>query len=686
MRRPLFELARNGVQELRELGLRGSAFRVAWELKTRSGLQGRFSRAPDPAQTGSLRKLAYARPADVRNAVSLPARSIDRLVETAERAAQGRILAFGRWEAEYGAPPDWHVNPVNGKRWDPEAYWSRALTTPGVGDIKLTWEIGRFPQGYWMARGATFRPDLARSFTERLAEHIDGFLRDNPWPLGVHWHSGQEIAFRLMAWLFADATLELPDRTRRALADALRLGAFHVEQHIDYARLAVYNNHVLSEALLLYAAGTLLPAAPESPRWRAFGERVLTEQAKRQFYPDGGYIQQSHTYERVALQVLGWACLVARTEGASPPLAWTAAMGRGVDFLYAHQNEADGRLPNYGANDGALPALLSTCDYADFRPTLQAASIVARRRRLYAAGPWDEEAAWLVGEEATRAPLAPPRRTSRSFPTSGHHVLRADEPGTFASFRSGSLLDRFSQIDMLALDVFWRGHNVLTDPGSYLYNADPKWHAHFFRTASHNTVTVDGHDQMLHHRQFKTLYPANATTLSFDAAREWTAVTGEHDGFARHPGRIIHRRSVAQVGNDVWVVVDTLRGEPEQEHEARLQWQGGPFPWRAEPNGLCLETPAGDFHVRVFDNDALPVPTDVVAGGEHPPRGWVSRYYGEKVPAPSLVASTRSRLPLTFLSVLCAPDLVLRRDEFGYVVGEHRFHVRDGCVRPSVEP
>jgi hypothetical protein len=43
---------------------------------------------------------------------------------------------------------------------------------------------------------------------------------------------------------------------------------------------------------------------------------------------------------------------------------------------------------------------------------------------------------------------------------------------------------------------------------------------------------------------------------------------------------------------------------------------------------------------------------DVASGVEDPPRGWLSRHYGEKIPVPSLAVEAQGILPLRFVSVL----------------------------------
>jgi asparagine synthase (glutamine-hydrolysing) len=206
---------------------------------------------------------------------------------------------------------------------------------------------------------------------------------------------------------------------------------------------------------------------------------------------------------------------------------------------------------------------------------------------------------------------------------------------------------------MLHLDVWWRGHNVLADPGSYLYNGPEEWHDHFLCTEGHNTVQVDGRDQMLHYRKFKCLYWTKAELLRFEDNADWALCEGAHYGYQRHPGRCVHRRSVLFVKDDLWVVVDRMEGSGT--HRVRLHWLGGDFPYRPGVDGqtsLQLETPDGPFHVAVFNAAGGPMSGEIVAGQDDPPRGWLSRYYAEKVPVPSLSVELADRLPLTLVSIL----------------------------------
>jgi asparagine synthase (glutamine-hydrolysing) len=692
---------RDLAQEVLEDGIGRAAQRVLWEVKMRSGLAAlsvnSATNVDDESTQAALQPFnwLFFDPRAVAEAmkVRVPEASLLKLRFLASEATRGRILSFGRWIADCGSPVDWHRNPLNGNRWPVDKHWSKVLKTESpVGDVKLTWEAGRFPQAYLLARAAAFDPDAAGEFSDALFDQIRSFIERNPVGLGVHWNSSQEIVFRLLAWLFGMGVFARIDGFPPGVDSLIRAHALqcakHVEKNIAYARNFVYNNHLLSEALGLYLAGAVLPPSKLQESWTRSGKSLLEREADRQIYRDGGYIQQSHNYHRVAMQVYLVAGAVARAKREEVPPAWLKAMERSLDFLVAHQNPVDGRLPNYGANDGALPCVLSCCNFSDFRPTLQAVSLATRRERIYEPGPWDEEACWLLGPQALDAPLRPVTRKFISFQHTGHHVLRGQESSSFGAFRCGSLLDRFSQIDMLHLDVWWRGHNVLVDGGSYLYNGPEEWHRYFMCTGSHNTVEVDGRDQMVHLRRFKLIYRTRAKLLHFEDAADWAICAGEHYGYQPYPGECIHRRSVLFCKDDLWIVVDRLEGAGR--HRVRLHWLGGDFPYRTNVDGqasLQLETPDGSFHIAVFDGSGNPLPGDVVAGQAHPPRGWLSRYYGEKVPVPSLAVEVLGRLPLTMVSILGThvPSISVTASTWSVTAGDRvvEFELNaDGIVQP----
>lgn len=605
---------RDAITEVLELGLGATVARARWELRARTGLVAKKDAQPLPPR-GERRVavLPFAEPTAVAEVMRafVPTEQVR---EEARRAMHGEIVAFGGRPLSYGDPIDWLRDPESGRVWDSSTHWTSALAAnAGKGDVKRIWEIGRFPHAFTMARAAAYFPEDAEALRASLLGQIRSFLAENPLARGLHWASGLEVAYRLVAWLFASHVLGFRD----AIEDALWTHAAFIERHLEFARDCVPNDHLVGEALAIFLAG--FPA----------GRKHLIEEASTQIYDDGGYFMYSNTYHRAVLQMLLVASMLERNE------TWLAAMRRSLSFLYAQQNGADGQLPNHGGNDGGSLLPLSSASYNDFRPVLQAVSIATEGERLYDAGPHDELAAWLFGAQVLDLPRARRDRRSVSFRTTGMHVLRADDEH-FAAFRCGTVRERYGHIDQLHVDLWWRGQNVLADSGSYSYNESPQWHAWFVRTASHNTVVVDGRDQMLHYRQFKVVHFTPAELDAFEPAR----VAGHHDGWKRELG-VTHRREVVMGSADVWVVRDRVEGTGE--HEAVLHWLCGPFPWRREGEAVVLETPRGDFAVAVFAADGRPLPIEVE-------EGWLSRTYSTRLPVPSLKVRQKGPLPLELVT------------------------------------
>src|SRR5690606_7545717 len=150
---------------------------------------------------------------------------------------------------------------------------------------------------------------------------IESFVANNEPGYGVHWASGQETVIRLLAWLFflsaIDRKSTMARRLERLCAAEMDATARFLDEHIGYARFAVYNNHLISEALGLYTAGTVLGSGASRARWLERGSQLLNEAVEAQFYKDGGYIQNSHNYHRMALQLLMLAVVVAKRAGVA---------------------------------------------------------------------------------------------------------------------------------------------------------------------------------------------------------------------------------------------------------------------------------------------------------------------------------------------------------------------------------
>lgn len=588
---------------------------------------------------------ADAAPASAAASVAASAAASSPVVGEADDLLAGRLTYFSAQQLETGFPPQWHRDPASGSVWPRDLHWS-CFSEFEFGDIKQVWETSRFTFAYTLVRA------YWRSGDERYAEAfwqlIDDWRTSNPPQAGPAWKCGQETSLRVMAWCFGlYGFMTSPSTTPERVAELIQMIAIsgkRVDYNFRYA-LSQRNNHSVSEAMGLWTIGTLFPQLEDAARWQEKGRRHLEHLARALIYDDGSYIQHSMNYHRFVLDVFAWVIRLARLNGAPFSQVMVDRVLLSAQFLQQLQEPANGRVPNYGSNDGALVLPLTNCDYRDYRPVLQAVFAVGAEKRIYGDGPWDEEAWWLSGGASSSAPVQPPEPRVLGESIGGYYLLRGEE--SHALVRCAAFRDRPSQADLLHFDLWWKGENIALDPGTYRYNALPPWEHALGSTDVHNTVTVDDRDQMDRFGRFLWLPWAKGTTREFvRQANGLLYWEGSHDGYQRLADPVAHRRAVLLLPTDpeIWIVADELTGDAS--HRLRQHWLLDDFAhdWDEESRLLALSTGQGDYFLHFPATIAGEV-CSIVRADAGSTRGWQSPYYAMRLPALSVerLAVTNAR-------------------------------------------
>ena len=645
---------------LTHLGPRWCAFRVQYALQKRIGFferklplahreHGPLSRVlSSPHEGEPAAYLAYRRSAAPRfffgpddretyaALLSSQFSSADqRLHEQVNRLRTGEILYFSSLWGRTGFPPDWHRNPITGQSTPTDAHWSR-IGDFGSGDIKMIWEANRFGfiyalvRAYWRTGDQTI-PEL---FWQLIADWCD----NNAPQAGANWKCGQETSLRAMAWCFGlygflGAPATTPERLTR-FAHALAIFGDRVEANLSYA-LSQKNNHGISEGMGLWTIGLLFPEFRNASRWRERGREVLEGEGRELIYDDGAFAQHSVNYHRLMLHDYIWSVRLAELNDQPFSNALRERVARAGEFLFQLQDETTGNLPLYGANDGALVLPLNNCEYHDFRPVIGATRFLTQGRRAYPAGDWDEDLLWLFGPQSLDAAHVPVPRVDLNSDHGGYYTVRGEN--SFAFMRCGTFRHRPSQADMLHVDLWWRGQNIAVDAGTYSANAAEAWGAAFAGTSSHNTVTVDGEDQMARLGKFLYLpWLRGVLRINLRSRSGHLAyLEGEHDGYKRLSPPAGHRRGILLLGSDSWLVLDSVRSAGT--HSCRLHWLLPDLPndWDESSGKLQLQTVAGDFFAQAMARGTSGK-CSLTRAVENSAEGWRARFYGEREPALSL--------------------------------------------------
>ena len=581
-----------------ELGPRWSAFRLAYAFRLRTGL----IRLQTPQYKWSDRPLTTwlkpTIPSDSSYATwrktnapkffpSVGARSPrpdygKNAIEESNKLLNGELKYFSHEYHKTGFPPNWHKDPITNYQLPIDLHWSQ-ISDDSTTDIKFIWEPNRFAFVYTLVRAYAITQD--EKYPQAFWRLIQDWADKNSPNTGANWKDGQEIALRLMAWTFGFyAFIHSPSTTPEQISQFIQLVAVQAERihaNIGYA-ISTRSNHTISEAFGLWMVGLLFPELKDSEKYLTLGKRLLEEEAKKQIFPDGSYAMYSLNYHRFILHLYLYAIQLGELNHDTPSLRaapFAAKQSRrvlmrllragehrprndgrigfsdelknsirnSIQFLSHLIDPTTGHMPVYGSNDGALVLPLNNCDFTDYRPLLQLGSVITTGQPMFESGPWDEDVYWLCVDELTAKNAKKDLKLSalselsgESFPNGGVYILRNTNSHTI--LRCTDFTSRPSHADQLHMDLWMGSHNIAIDAGTYLYSGEGIWRNGLARTSAHNTVTVDGKDQMTMVSRFTWTNWAKGRVLK-QTENLWH---GEHDGY--NPVR--HKRTVMALEGD----------------------------------------------------------------------------------------------------------------------------------------
>jgi len=672
----------------RTFGVRDSLLRAEYELQRASGLMSRRMQSVRGWESWDLKQIAPktsaedllsirrhgGRPFFFSNSRSLAPELSRILGREGERSVcaeargilEGNLPFFGRLSFACGFPPKWFQNPVSGEHVSRDRPWTEMrFASDDYGDLKFILEPSRFLFVYPLARAYAISGD--ERFPAAFWKAIEDWADNSPPMLGPLWICGQESSLRIIAWSFAlYAFLHSPATTPQRVALLLSMIAAHAwraTQTVGYAR-SQRSNHLFSEAVGLWTAGTLYPELKDAAAWQKQGAVLLRESVIDQITPEGACLQDSFNYQRMVLHLLLWTLRLAEINKILLDPEIRTRTAAAVAFIREFVDSQSGREPNHGSNDGSHILPLAACDYGDFRPLLRLGSCILDRASALQPGPWDEAALWICGTSAKSA-----KRELAYAVTSAAGYYRIGTENSWAMVRAGRYTRRPFQADQLHVDLWYRGLNLARDAGTYLYNGEAPWNNGLAGTAVHNTVMVDRQDQMRRAGRFLWLDWAQASGRSFSTSLPKTSADspecfeGEHDGYRRLG--VKHRRMVQCIAEDAWVIVDDLLGAGA--HELRLHWLLPDLPFEviaASPFSAVLSGENVRFRWNVFSSSLGSASvvrggknlTGDTPGGDQEMLGWESPTYGKRSPAISLLYRVQAPLPVRIVTAVLAGE------------------------------
>jgi hypothetical protein len=110
--------------------------------------------------------------------------------------------------------------------------------------------------------------------------------------------------------------------------------------------------------------------------------------------------------------------------------------------------------------------------------------------------------------------------------------------------RCGNHKDRPAHADNLHLDYWVNGVNLLQDSGTYKYNTSKELQNYFTGSNAHNTVVIEGKDQMLKGSRFIWYFWSQAKKATWTETENEFVFTGAIKAFEHIGSNVYHMRTV----------------------------------------------------------------------------------------------------------------------------------------------
>ena len=620
-----------------QMGFRYMVFRAWYELQKKTGLlQRKFPTVTNEVILPTLKEWKINQKSffqcNLENLAKLDTDEFEILKRRVARFKEGEIELFGG--KAYQVPlEEWNLNPLTGFKYSNTLHWSKISEfTKEAGDIKYVWEKARFSWVYSFIRYDQYSSQDSSKF---VFDTIWSFIDNNPINQGPNYICSQEISLRVLNWTFAlyyyKDSMALDQNIFDKIMESINAQITHVYSNINFSRIAVRNNHAITETLTLFLIGLLFPFLPEAKTWKTKGKKWFEEEIEYQIYEDGSYLQYSMNYHRVVVQLLNWAITLSENNGENlAPIVYSRAK-KTVEFLEGCQDSISGQLPHYGANDGALFFPFNSLIYRNYRPQLNALK-TSLRMPLEDAEGMLEDCFWLglkpqIEKSITNQQInkSTKRTISNQFTSGGYYVNKDASSLTF--IRCGSHKSRPSQADNLHLDIWVNGQNILRDSGTYLYNGNTEEVGYYNSTKAHNVVQIENEDQMRRGARFIWFDWTQAIHANVEETEVYWCFNGTIKAFNSLE---VKRKVTKHKHNLVWEIEDEILGKPK----GKLMHQNWHPNFSKELNvSISCKDANGDS---AYSNE-----TD----------GWYAPNYGESIKSPILTFSTKGNYLCTRIEV-----------------------------------
>ena len=477
------------------------------------------------------------------------------IINAADNMTNNVILFDLRWDMEQTHVPIAFDGDID---WLHEAF----------GDPEFTFALNRMRA--WVCMGQAYaitgNEKYPEAFARQLRHWVRTVKREDPAAANA-WRT-IETGIRLENWLKAyQYMVDSPAVTDEVAA------IFHesVTEHAEFI-MTVWNSFNLMSnwGILanhgLFLAGCMLPPTERTREYVTESLDRLAKAAQIQVYPDGVHWEQSPMYHNEVMRCFLDVIIIARRCGIELPPIIPA---KTLDMLHASM---------LAGKPNGHEIMMGDSDDIDQRDLISIGAYLFNDSVLKFGGypRLDFDSVWTLGHDAAMEyeAIVPtePTATAYALSDSGNFYSRTDwsPDAAFVHFHCGTLGAGHGHADKLHIDLFYRGEDILIDPGRYTYV--PGEARYWYKMPwAHNTISVDGTDLYACMDSWECKNLSRAVGQKFAQQDGYVYMEGGHLGYMEQ-GVYVSRR-VIHIKPDILLLCDTFYGCEDKERVYRQYFQ-----------------------------------------------------------------------------------------------------------------
>lgn len=407
-------------------------------------------------------------------------------------------------------PIDWHLDFKSSFRWPKGGFYLKyqKVDLTNAADVKVPWELSRCHHLLWLGEAYLLTKD--EKYAKEVVDQLEWWIDENPLMYSINWTCTMDVAIRAVNWMYAinmiSASTALNEVTLKRINGGMFEHGWFIFRNLEKWYPYSANHYAANITGLLYLS-QLFNETKEGEKWWQYALKEYFLEVRFQVLPSGAHFERSISYHRLMTELFAYPYLMLQRVKEQIPLDIQLRVESMFDFT-DHYTKHNGMAPQLGDNDDGrlLPFVKRDFRVHDYLLSIGYSGFGKHYESL-STDKMVLDTFFLLPEKNVIKESNPQNASVsviKDHRDAGFVILKKADLYLFFSNTSLScypdlhrkMLGTHTHADGLSFELSVGKQDFVIDPGSYVYTSSAVERNNFRSTGKHNTLTIDGQDQV----------------------------------------------------------------------------------------------------------------------------------------------------------------------------------------------